>query len=164
MVLIEKIREVKTPDRGTLESAGIDFYIPHFTVEQTTELNRDIVAATIKDLGANIVIAPGGDKIIPSGIKAKFLPGHALIAFNKSGVSTKLGLTVGACVVDSDYQGEIMIHLINTTQKFVKLPLGKKIVQFVLVPIANNKVVLSENIHVIPTERGDGKCGSTGDE
>ena len=52
---------------------------------------------------------------IKSGIKVNVPQGYALIAFNKSGISTKLGLIVGACVIDSGYQGELSIHIINTS-------------------------------------------------
>ena len=89
---IAKIRNVKTPTRGTNGSAGIDFYVPD-------------------DYPDSLCTIPPGDRFfIPSGIKANVPEGYALIAMNKSGVALKKGLMVGACVVDSDYQGEIHLH------------------------------------------------------
>lgn len=88
---IVKVRNVKTPTRGTGLSAGLDFYIPDdFEAKQ---------------------IWPGESINIPSGIKARIPRGCALIMFNKSGIATKYQLQVGACVVDEDYQGEIHLHV-----------------------------------------------------
>ena len=90
---ISKVRGVKTPTRGTKQSAGIDFYVPDdFEV---------------------IEVSPGQKAFIPSGIKANVPAGHALIAFNKSGIALKKSLFIGACVVDEDYQGEIHLHVVN---------------------------------------------------
>ena len=77
---ISKVREVKTPTRGTPQSAGIDFYVPNDYTGHT--------------------LVPGSKAFIPSGIKANVPDGHALIAFNKSGVALKKSLFIGACVVD----------------------------------------------------------------
>ena len=90
---ITKIRDVKTPIRGTEGSAGIDFFVPE-------DFPKDLCT-----------IQPNERFFIPSGIKANVPDGFALIAFNKSGVALKKGLLVGASVVDSDYQGEIHLHL-----------------------------------------------------
>ena len=68
---IAKVRDVKTPTRGTTGSAGIDFYIPN---DYPDEL------CTVK---------PGERFFIPSGIKANVPEEHALIAMNKSGVALK---------------------------------------------------------------------------
>ena len=95
---ISKIREVKTPTRGTECSAGLDFYVPKgFTARLTS----------------------GTDILVPSGIRAEVPHGYALIAMNRSSVATstdamrRAGLTpkantpkgtlvVGACVVDEE--------------------------------------------------------------
>lgn len=141
---ISKIRKVKTPTRGTDQSAGLDFYIP-----DDFDLKR---------------LTPGMSVCIPSGIKANVPAGYALIAFNKSGVALKKGLQVGACVVDEDYQGEIHLHLMAT--KSTELKPGEKIVQFVLLPVnySNVSVVPEEDLFVEQTERGAGGFGSTGVE
>jgi len=141
---ISKIRKVKTPTRGTEQSAGLDFYIP-----DDFDLKR---------------LAPGMSVCIPSGIKANVPAGYALIAFNKSGVALKKGLQVGACVVDEDYQGEIHLHLMAT--KSTELKPGEKIVQFVLLPVnySTVSVVPEEDLFVEQTERGAGGFGSTGVE
>lgn len=64
---ITKIREVKTPTRGTECSAGLDFYVPKgFTARLTS----------------------GTDILVPSGIRAEVPHGYALIAMNRSSVAT----------------------------------------------------------------------------
>ena len=141
---ISKVRDVKTPARGTPESAGIDFYIPE---------------------GETRYINPNSSVLIPSGIKAKVPKGHALIAFNKSGVAVKKNLIVGACVVDEDYQGEIHLHIMNVGDKPIVVNAGDKITQFVLLPVFydNVEVVEINNLYDENTIRGDGGFGSTGD-
>ena len=143
---IAKTRDVKTPTRGTIGSAGIDFYVPN---DYPNSLRR---------------IAPGERFFIPSGIKANVPEGFALIAFNKSGVALKKGLMVGACVVDSDYQGEIHLHLVNTSTHDVTIEAGEKLTQFLLIPV--NHCVVDEvdesELFDDETERGSGGFGSTG--
>ena len=144
---IAKIREVKTPTRGTPLSAGLDFYIP-------------------EDYYQKNPIWPGQSVCIPSGIKADVPSGYALIAFNKSGVALKKCLDVGACVVDEDYQGEIHLHLTNVGKDKVFLEAGEKIVQFLLLPVnyADVEMVPEEKLFEVETVRGDGGFGSTGTE
>lgn len=139
---VQKLRDVKTPNRGTTVSAGIDFYVPE-DFETTT-------------------LAPGESVLIPSGIKVQVPRGYALIAFNKSGVSVKQGLSVGACVVDEDYEGEVHLHMINTSNKEQVIATGQKLVQFVLIPVSYFDVEEVDKIQSRNTERGSGGFGSTG--
>ena len=143
---LAKVKNVKTPTRGTEGSAGIDFYIPEDIPTQSC------------------TIFPGTSCFIPSGIKANVPEGFALIAFNKSGVALKKQLMVGACVVDSDYQGEIHLHMVNTSNKVVEIQPGEKLVQFLLVPVDHGPVtVVSEDVLFNSTTvRGSGGFGSTG--
>jgi dUTP pyrophosphatase len=137
---VQKLRNVKTPSRGTSVSAGIDFYVP-------------------EDF-ETVVLKPGQSVLIPSGIKAQVPRGYALIAFNKSGVATKQGLQVGACVVDEDYRLEIHLHVINISDKDQTVATGQKLIQFVLIPVCYFDVEEVDNIEN-NTERKGG-FGSTG--
>ena len=158
-----KVRDVRSPERGTVKSAGIDFFVPNDFPET--------------------VVRPHCDVLIPSGIKASVPEGHMFVAKNKSGVVTSYdacmqagrkpkkgaylcSLVVGANVVDEDYQGEIHIHLINTGTVPVIIKPGTKIVQFVLVPVTYCDVeeVPEEQLFIETTERGDGGFGSTNKE
>lgn len=158
---IAKVRDVKTPERGTPCSAGLDFFVPNDFKEMTLQVAEDV--------------------LIPSGIKADIPSGFMLMAADKSGIVTSLRaamlagrepkpgafesvIIVGAKIVDGDYQGEIHMHLINVGRAPVTIKPGMKISQFILVP------VLYENIEVVPeaelfaqvSNRGEGGFGSTG--
>lgn len=138
---IYKTKNVKTPQIGTDGSAGIDFFVPNDF--ETT------------------IVEPQHDIKINLGIVTEFKKGYALIAYNKSGIATKHKLIVGACVVDSDYRGDIHAHLINTGVEPVLIEPGMKIVQFILQPyIKPNIIELEEKPG--DTERGAGGFGSTG--
>lgn len=158
-----KIRNVKSPVRGTGKAAGIDFFVPNF--------------------GSNkgFIVNPGTDVLIPSGIKMEIPEGYMLMAADKSGVVTSkwacidAGRTpkkeafespviVGAKIVDEDYQGEIHIHLINCGNETIHIKPGMKIAQFILVPVAYDNLVEvhEDDLFTKASERGDGALGSTG--
>lgn len=159
---IFKVRDVKTPTRGTSLSAGIDFYVPNDFKEQ--------------------VLLPNEDMLIPTGIKAKFDDNLMLMAAEKSGVTTSKRACVmagrkpkpeafnsatvlGAKIVDADYQGEIHIHIINTGEYAITIKPGFKIAQFILVPVVYDDIEEVNSLDELcseATERGDGGFGSTG--
>jgi len=142
-IRISKVREVKTPTRGTPGSAGLDFYVPE---------------------GISAKCIPGGDVCIPSGIRVDVPSGYAFIAHNKSGIALNKKLSVGACVVDEDYQGEIHLHLFNSGQEPIEIEAGEKIIQFLLVPVKYPRVevVPDKELFHSTTKRGAGGFGSTG--
>ena len=143
-----KIRDVKSPNRGTPQSAGIDLYVP-----------EDFTSSSLQ---------PGQSILIPSGLKVNVPVNHVLVAFNKSGVATKKNLQVGACVIDEDYQGEIHIHLINVGCDSTSIDPGDKIIQLVLLPTVYESVEITETEESLwkgkLTERGEGGFGSTGNK
>ena len=83
---------------------------------------------------------------------------------NKSGIASKRGLIVGACVVDRGYTGEIFVNLHNVTHRNQTLHEGDKIAQAVFVKVETNvRLVEADHIYDEDTTRGDGALGSTGD-
>lgn len=143
---ILKVRDVKTPTRGTTGSAGLDFYVPN-------------------DFPGTHYLATSQSINIPSGIKVNIPEGYALIVMNKSGVALKKGLQVGACVIDEDYQGEIHIHVTNIGDGIAEIKPGEKLVQMLLIPIAYpgiEEVYKEEDLFETATQRGAGGFGSTG--
>jgi len=176
-VKILKIRDVKSPVRGTNQAAGIDFFVPEF--------NQDFVDALCKANSTNkafdesvcrrriendnvIRIFPGERILIPSGICTYFEPKEsALIAANKSGVATKKGLRFTAQVVDSDYTGEVHIGVANDSTLPVDIAAGEKLVQFLHQPVYFSEVselVTRDEFDAFHTgsARGNGGFGSTG--
>ena len=138
-----KTKRVISPERAHSLDAGIDFYVPTDFQQKGLE--------------------PGEAVKIQSGVKVNVPQGYALIAFNKSGISTKLGLIVGACVIDSGYQGEISIHLINAGNKTIWIIPDMKIVQYLLLPIAESipEEVRENELFPHKSTRGAGGFGST---
>lgn len=155
-----KVRDVKSPTRGTGKAAGIDFFIPN---------------------DFETWIYPHDDVLIPSGIKAEIPEGYMLMAADKSGVVTSRGaciaagrkpkeeafensVIIGAKIVDEDYQGEIHIHLINTGNEIAHIKPGMKISQFILVPVSYEGLeeVSETELFSRSSERGNGALGSTG--
>lgn len=141
------VRDVHVPTRGTAEAAGIDFYVPNYSPEFLSDLieknaGRKLVYNFPFDGDPKIieiVLQPGQRVLIPSGVKCMIPRGTALIAANKSGVSTKKGLIFTAQVVDSDYSGEVHIGVANISNEPVSILSGEKLIQFVHTP-----VILSE--------------------
>lgn len=155
-----KVRDVKSPERGTGKAAGIDFFIP-------------------EDF-EDVMVLPKSDCLIPSGILMAIPEGYMLMAADKSGVVTSKSaqvrawgkpkkdtdtcLIVGAKIVDEDYQGEIHIHVINVGRESVILRPGMKIAQFILVPVSYEGLeeVPENELFAEVSERGEGGFGSTG--
>lgn len=165
MIKFNKIRDVKDPERRVGNDAGFDFYVPADTEKFRTDFANKNEFAYLNETG--IVIPAGKDVMIPSGIKTKFDNDIALIAMNKSGIASKQKLTVGACVIDSSYQGETHIHLFNMSDKDITVPFGQKIVQFVPYRIDLNAYVVEDGLSDDEffdgvSVRGAGGFGSTG--
>ena len=139
-----KIKDVKNPVRGHDTDAGIDFFIPNDFEPKLLE--------------------PGEDILIDSGIKVIVPKGYALIFKEKSGIAVKKKLTIGACVIDSDYRGAVHLHLFNNGKENVVIGPGDKITQGVVVPISlcTPKEISEEEYNSYDTERGEGGFGSTG--
>ena len=148
---VYKIREAaKLPIRAHAADAGIDlFYCP----DKKHAL-----------YGTNYCVHPSESKIVPTGIKVEVPYGFMLEIKNKSSVAAKKQLLVGACVVDSGYDGEVFVNLHNVGAESRVIQPGQKIAQGVLIPVEPCVVVecgtdtLNEN-----STRGAGALGSTGD-
>lgn len=161
---IEKIWDVKTPTRGTSKSSGIDFYVPNIIdVEKMKQLSdtNEFIFRDDRLHNDYIEIKPHERVVIASGIKVEVPENYALIGFNKSGVAVKKGLDLGACVIDEDYTGEVFINLINTSNDMVRINVGEKIAQFLLINVFYDDIIEVDKIERI-TERNDGSMGSTG--
>ena len=114
-------------------------------------------------LDAELKLAPGETVLVPTGLAIHLAdPGLAAMILPRSGLGHKHGIVLGNLVglIDSDYQGEVLVSLWNRGQtEFVLKPL-ERIAQLVVVP------VLQLAFNVVETfagsERGEGGFGSTG--
>ena len=143
--------DAKLPVRAHPTDAGMDLF---FCPTPKPELDSQIET-----------VLPFGSSVIPTGLKIEVPEGYMLEIKNKSGIASKRGLLVGACVVDRGYTGEIFVNLHNVTHRNQTIHAGQKIAQAVFVKIQEDiKIIESKNIYDEETSRGDGSLGSTGEE
>lgn len=163
---IYKSRNVKTPERGTDKSAGIDIFIPES--EDLTYSLFSEVRDRLPNPKNKISLYPGESVLIPIGIHVNVPENHALIAFNKSGVAAKRNLVIGACVIDEDYMGEVHVDIKNVGNTIQDLCPGDKITQLLCVPINYTSINICDTLEECygnkESERGTGGFGSTGDK
>jgi len=109
-------------------------------------------------------IPPKVSRLLPTGIKVEIPYGYMLEIKNKSGIAYKRQLLVGACVVDSGYNGEIYINLHNVGHETQIIQTGDKLAQAVLIPIDYYRVeeVKTDKFLNFQSTRGTGGFGSTG--
>lgn len=161
-----KVRDVKSPCRGTKKSAGIDFFVPNYS-EEFLKVFQEKNPVCLND-NEGFTIRAHKRALIPAGIKAAIPAGYALFVNNKSGVATKKGLIFGANLLDEDYEGEFHISVINTDSQDVQVKWGEKLVQMVLLEVnyENAEECSIEELQEIfksrNSERGEGGFGSTG--
>lgn len=141
------IRAVKDPARANYGDAGLDFFVP-------------------EDFNA-VQVDPGDNINIPSGVKIEVPVGWALIMFNKSGIASKRGLLIGACVVDHGYTGEVHINVINASNTPTIVEPGTKLAQGLMIQVGTFVPLLTDvdslySGHPRIGSRADGGFGSTG--
>lgn len=143
IIKYSKIREVKSPSMGTPNSAGIDVFIPN-------EFEK-------------IEFLPNVSVKVPTGLKFNIPEGYALIFYNKSGIASKKNLVLGACVIDSDYQGEVIVNLHNIGTETQTLIGGDPISQLLIKKVLKMDLIETDftELYDKPTERGEGGFGST---
>lgn len=110
-----------------------------------------------------LVIQPGATHLIRTGLAIHLAdPGLAGVILPRSGLGHKHGIILGNTVglIDSDYQGELMISIWNRSQAPFTLEPGERLAQYVVVPVV--QVQLQVVSDFTATERGTGGFGSSG--
>jgi dUTP pyrophosphatase len=114
-------------------------------------------------IDAPLVLEPGRAELIPTGLSIHVAdPGLAAVILPRSGLGHKHGVVLGNLVglIDSDYQGPLMVSCWNRgTQAYTVQP-GERIAQLVLVPVV--QVALEVVQEFGASERGAGGFGHTG--
>ena len=114
-------------------------------------------------IDAPLTINPGQTVLIPTGLSVHVSdPGYAAVLLPRSGLGHKHGIVLGNLVglIDSDYQGPLMVSCWNRSdQAFVMEPM-ERIAQLVVLPVQRVDFKVVNEFHT--SERGAGGFGSTG--
>ncbi len=135
---------------------GADLPLPAYATAGAAGM--DLLAA----VAADVVIAPGGRALIPTGLSIALPPGHELQVRPRSGLALKHGILVANSpgTIDEDYRGELQVILLNAGTEPFTVTRGMRIAQAVLSPVlrASWLAVAAHD----GTARGAGGFGSTG--
>ena len=114
-------------------------------------------------IDSTIVLAPGETRLIPTGIAIHLSdPGYAALILPRSGLGHKHGIVLGNLVglIDSDYQGQLMVSAWNRSQQAFDLAPLERLAQLVIVPVMQAEFNVVEEFTT--SHRGEGGFGSTG--
>ena len=114
-------------------------------------------------LDETIEIAPGQTVLVPTGLAIHVSdPGYAALILPRSGLGHKHGIVLGNLVglIDSDYQGQLMVSTWNRGSTTFKLEPMERLAQLVIVPVAQVEFDVVDEFD--SSERGAGGFGSTG--
>ena len=114
-------------------------------------------------LSAPLTLQPGAAELIPTGISIYIEdPGLAAMLLPRSGLGHKSGIVLGNLVglIDSDYQGPLMVSTWNRGSAAFTIQPGDRIAQMVIVPVLQVGFDIVEDFSL--TERGAGGFGSSG--
>jgi len=143
--------DVKILDRRLRDS------LPHYATPGAAGLDlRACVEAPVS-------LAPGQAELVPSGIAIHLAdPRYAAIILPRSGLGHKHGIVLGNLVglIDSDYQGQIMVSVWNRSQSSFTIQPLERIAQLVIVPVLQVEFNVVEDFAA--SDRGAGGFGSTG--
>jgi dUTP pyrophosphatase len=114
-------------------------------------------------LDAPLTLEPNAWKLVPTGIAIWLKdPGYAALILPRSGLGHKHGIVLGNLVglIDSDYQGQLMVSAWNRSDTAFTLQPMERLAQLVIVPVQQASFRVVGDFP--PTERGAGGYGSTG--
>lgn len=140
-ILDERVRD-NLPKTATAGSAGVDL--------------RALVDETV-------VINPGDTYLVKTGLAIHIGdPGYAALILPRSGLGHKKGIVLGNLVglIDSDYQGELMVSVWNRGKESFELKPMERIAQLMVVPVMQPEFNIVESFEA--SERASGGFGSTG--
>ncbi|WP_426150787.1 dUTP diphosphatase [Pseudomonas sp. DC3000-4b1] len=136
---------------------GNDFPLPDYATPGSAGLDLRAM------LSANVTLEPGQTILIPTGLSIFIAdPGLAALVLPRSGLGHKHGIVLGNLVglIDSDYQGELMVSCWNRGQSAFEIAVGERIAQLVLVPVVQARFEVVEAFD--QSQRGAGGFGHSG--
>jgi dUTP pyrophosphatase len=132
-------------------------YLPAYATPGAAAL--DLRAA----LTETMTILPGSTTLIPTGLAIHISdPGYAAMILPRSGLGHKHGIVLGNLVglIDSDYQGQLMVSVWNRGSEPFRLEPFDRLAQLVVVPVLQVKFNVVDEFEA--SHRGEGGFGSTG--
>ena len=131
--------------------------LPHYATAGSAGLD---LRACLDDA---VVLNPGETRLIPTGLAMHLAdPGYAAMILPRSGLGHKHGVVLGNLVglIDSDYQGQLMVSVWNRGQEAFTIQPFERIAQMVIVPVVQANFQVVEEFE--SSDRGEGGFGSTG--
>ena len=136
---------------------GTQFPLPQYATPGSAGL--DLRAMLQQDL----LLEPGQTVLIPTGLSIYIAdPGLAALILPRSGLGHKHGIVLGNLVglIDSDYQGELMVSCWNRGSSAFNIAVGERLAQLVLVPVVQAHFELVSEFD--ESQRGSGGFGHSG--
>ncbi|MCX2194354.1 dUTP diphosphatase [Pantoea agglomerans] len=136
---------------------GKEFPLPTYATSGSAGLD---LRACIDDV---LDIAPGTTTLVPTGLAIHIAdPDLAAVILPRSGLGHKHGIVLGNLVglIDSDYQGQLMVSVWNRGQESFSLQPGERMAQLVFVPVVQAEFNLVEDFDA--SLRGEGGFGHSG--
>ncbi len=134
--------EIPMPEYATSGSAGLDL---RACIDQDT------------------LLAPGQTELIPTGLSIYIEnPNYAAMLLPRSGLGHKHGIVLGNLVglIDSDYQGQLMVSCWNRGNTDYTIKVGERISQMIIVPVLQTQFQIVDEFET--SQRGAGGFGHTG--
>ena len=139
------------------ERLGTEFALPNYATAGSAGIDlRACIAGPLELVG-------GAAALVPTGIALHIAdPGLAGLVVPRSGLGHRHGIVLGNLVglIDSDYQGEILVSCWNRGRESFTIQPGERIAQMVFVPIVQPAFEVVDTFE--PSPRGSGGFGHTG--
>jgi len=136
---------------------GTEFPLPAYATAGSAGL--DLRAC----LDAALTLAPGSAELVPTGLAIHLEdPGLAALILPRSGLGHRHGVVLGNLVglIDSDYQGQLMVSCWNRSREAFTVHPGDRIAQLIVVPVIQLALEVVESFE--DTARGAGGFGHSG--
>lgn len=134
-----------------------DIPLPHYATPHSAGL--DLRAC----LTESLAVSPGANHLIPTGLAIHIGdPGYCGLILPRSGLGHKHGIVLGNLVglIDSDYQGELLISCWNRGTTAFTIEVGERIAQLIIVPVARARFTQVSEFGA--SQRGSGGFGHSG--
>ena len=152
----------KLPTYGSEKAACADIYCD-LRVDKCIDLNPANVDFKHMEYSGDcfdrVHIAPHETIKLPTGWAFQPPEGYMLQILQRSGLASKGLIPLGG-ILDEDYTGEVIVIMLNTTDKYLSINNGDRISQMAIRPYYQGEFELVDELD--ETERGDGGFGSTG--